>query len=98
MNPATPAALPATALTLMSGRKPSVFGAGFIRTIGRKAAMLTTSAMIIPMTEAFARLAAAAGITGLSGWAAGSGEAAEEPCPAARLSGADLSCVSLTLL
>ena len=57
--------------------------------------MLTTSAMIIPMTEALARLAAAAGITGLTGLGSRSRGRAVAGC---RAGGADWSCVSLTPL
>ncbi len=57
--------------------------------------MLTTRAMIMPMTEALARLAAAAGITGLTGGAAAAGAV---PWPASGVVGVDLSCVSLTPL
>jgi hypothetical protein len=51
--------------------------------------------MIIPITEALARFAAAAGITGLTGWPADEGEGAGA---CTRLEGADWSCISLTLL
>jgi hypothetical protein len=51
--------------------------------------------MIIPITEALARLAAAAAITGFTGWLAGAGEGAEA---CAWVEGVDWSCVLLTLL
>ncbi|MNI91136.1 hypothetical protein D3C73_1487550 [compost metagenome] len=65
VNPATPVALRAMAATSTSGLKPSPLGAGFIKTMGRKASTQTSSAMTMPMTEALARLAAFAAMTGL---------------------------------
>ncbi|GIU55289.1 hypothetical protein NicSoilC12_10380 [Arthrobacter sp. NicSoilC12] len=70
-----------------------------MRTIGRNAAMLTTRAMIMPITEALARLAAAAAMTGFTGGCPdGSGPAAGE-LPAGEPGAAgEASCNSLTPL
>ncbi|ELT46142.1 hypothetical protein G205_00185 [Arthrobacter nitrophenolicus] len=61
--------------------------------------MLTTSAMIMPIAEAFARLAAAAGMTGFTG-ASPPGPAASGPPAGSAGSGLGLvfSCMSFTPL
>ena len=66
MKPAASLACAAVPATSTGGRSDPAFGWALSRTMGITTAKLTNSASTIPITEALARLAAAAGITGLT--------------------------------